>query len=89
MSEKAASPVPCKHHWVSQHQPDHEIYWVRICSFCHEPDWDDLDRSILQELIRRENKRVIGYRIHGVIYHPEDVIIIRKAENGPSSSPSA
>lgn len=35
------------------HQPGHVIYWVKVCSICHEPDWDDLDRSIEEEFVRR------------------------------------
>lgn len=38
--------VECEHHWVSEHEPNHILYWVRICSQCNQPDWDDLDREI-------------------------------------------
>jgi hypothetical protein len=31
---------------VSQHEPGHQIYWVKICSFCGKPDWDALDKAI-------------------------------------------
>lgn len=41
-----AEKQPCDHHFVSQHKPGHQLYWVKICSFCHEPDWAYLDEAI-------------------------------------------
>jgi hypothetical protein len=43
-----AAPV-CEHHWVSQHKPGHILYWIKVCSICHEVDWDYLD-EIIKEL---------------------------------------
>lgn len=44
--ELGYQPLPCDHHWIDQHKPGHTLFWVKICSLCHEPDWDDLDREI-------------------------------------------
>jgi hypothetical protein len=41
-------PEPCDHHWISTHQPGHILYWVRVCSVCHEADWDNLDEQITE-----------------------------------------
>ena len=48
MNDEAQNPEPCEHFWISTHKPGHEVYWVRICQFCYEPDWDELDREILE-----------------------------------------
>jgi len=36
----------CRHSWVSIHQPDMPVYWIRQCSFCCRFDADDLRREI-------------------------------------------
>jgi hypothetical protein len=67
---------PCDHHWVSEHKPDHLLYWVKICSVCHEPDWGDLDSQI-ESLTALMNRSVIAYKIFDDLYDPADVTIIR------------
>jgi hypothetical protein len=69
-------PPPCDHHWVSQHSPGHLLYWVKICSVCHEPDWGDLDSQI-ESLTALMNRSVIAYKIFDDLYDPADVTIIR------------
>ncbi len=69
-------PPPCDHHWVSQHSPGHLLYWVKICSVCHEPDWGDLDSQI-ESLTALMTRSVIAYKIFDDLYDPADVTIIR------------
>jgi hypothetical protein len=45
-AEAAVAAGDCEHHWIAIHQPGHIVYWVRICSVCHNADWDDLDHEI-------------------------------------------
>jgi hypothetical protein len=34
------------HAYVSEHVPDHSVYWVRQCMLCHAVDWDHLDFEV-------------------------------------------
>jgi hypothetical protein len=45
-SDPCAAPS-CEHHWTSWHAPGHIPYWVRTCTLCKQPDWDDLDVEII------------------------------------------
>ena len=45
MTEFAEAKPACEHYWA-----DH-CYGglsVRLCQFCHEPDWDDLRRQLTE-----------------------------------------
>ncbi len=57
---QAAQPEPCEHHWVSQHKPGHRVYWVRLCGFCGDPDWDDLDREVAAAIAAQEPQPAPG-----------------------------
>lgn len=52
LDEQPAAVPDCDHHWIG-HLRGGEPLSVRICSFCGDPDWDDL-RSQLDE---REHPR--------------------------------
>lgn len=41
-----------KHLYISWHEPDHNVYWIRTCALCGRPDWDDLDREIREFIIK-------------------------------------
>jgi hypothetical protein len=61
-SEQAENRPRCDHHFVSKHEPDHEIYWVKICSLCGEPDWYDLDRQIREASRARDTAMIADIR---------------------------
>jgi hypothetical protein len=57
----AAQPPACEHNWVSSHVPGHAVYWVRVCTLCMQPDWDDLDREIADAIaVSPESKAANG-----------------------------
>jgi hypothetical protein len=43
---RQAASVTCEHHFVSEHQPDMPVYWIRRCSLCGTYDAADLREQI-------------------------------------------
>ena len=47
MSEAAVAQVRCDwHQWISTHQPDFPVYWIRQCSVCGYYDPVDMAEQI-------------------------------------------
>jgi hypothetical protein len=74
MSDDAAMEAPaqsCEHHFVSEHQPDMPVYWIRRCSLCGTYDAADLNAQIESAIADRgsaapdDDVRAIG-EIRGI-----------------------
>jgi len=62
-----AAQVRCEwHRWVSTHQPNFPVYWIRQCSICEYYDPDDMAKEIAKvastcthAALSAENERLI------------------------------
>ena len=58
LDEVMAADGSCDHHWIAMHEPGHILYWVKVCSICHEPDWYDLDQAIMHLMNNTDGRHI-------------------------------
>ena len=79
MSDQAAAQIRCdEHHWVSHHQPDFPVYWIRRCSLCGYYDPDDMAEQIAKHVTYPEQAeaRATLAKVAAIVADPDAALVV-------------